>query len=149
MTRTPSSWSSKWHRCGVCASHSATTTFLTQSASRWRREGASLSIRVMTADDHPVVRKGISALVANEPDMSVVAEAADGVAAGALYHKCSAHVVLMDLRMPRLDGIAATQAIVAAHPDAHVVALTSYEGDVGIYLALLAGASGYLMNATG
>ena len=104
-----------------------------------------MSIRVMTADDHPVVRKGISALVANEPDMSVVAEAADGVDAVAMYDKYSPDVVLMDLRMPRLDGIAATQAIVAAHPDAHVVALTSYEGDADIYRALDAGACGYLI----
>ncbi len=99
----------------------------------------------MTADDHPVVRKGISAIVANEPDMSIVGEAADGVDAVAMYDKYSPDVVLMDLRMPRLDGIAATRAIVAAHPDAHVVALTSYEGDADIYRALDAGACGYLI----
>ena len=99
----------------------------------------------MTADDHPVVRKGISAIVANEPDMSIVGEAADGVDAVAMYDKYSPDVVLMDLRMPRLDGIGATRAIVAAHPDAHVVALTSYEGDADIYRALDAGACGYLI----
>jgi DNA-binding NarL/FixJ family response regulator len=99
----------------------------------------------MTADDHPVVRKGISAIVANEPDMTIVGEAADGVDAVAMYDKYSPDVVLMDLRMPRLDGIAATRAIVAAHPDAHVVALTSYEGDADIYRALDAGACGYLI----
>jgi two-component system, NarL family, response regulator len=104
-----------------------------------------VNIRVMTADDHPVVRKGISAIVANEPDMTVVGEAADGVDAVAMYDKYSPDVVLMDLRMPRLDGIAATRAIVAAHPDAHVVALTSYEGDADIYRALDAGACGYLI----
>jgi two-component system, NarL family, response regulator len=99
----------------------------------------------MTADDHPVVRKGISAIVANEPDMSVIAEAADGADAVAMYDKYSPDVVLMDLRMPRLDGIAATTAIVAAHPEARVVALTSYEGDADIYRALDAGACGYLI----
>jgi len=99
----------------------------------------------MTADDHPVVRKGISAIVANEPDMTMVGEAADGVDAVAMYDKYSPDVVLMDLRMPRLDGIAATRAIVAAHPEAHVVALTSYEGDADIYRALDAGACGYLI----
>jgi two-component system NarL family response regulator len=104
-----------------------------------------MTIRVMTADDHPVVRTGISAIVANQPDMSVVAEAADGVDAVALYDKYSPDVVLMDLRMPRLDGIAATRAIVEAHPDARVVALTSYEGDADIYRALDAGACGYLI----
>jgi DNA-binding NarL/FixJ family response regulator len=104
-----------------------------------------MSIRVMTADDHPVVRTGISAIVANEPDMSVVAEAGDGLDAVAMYDKYSPDVVLMDLRMPRLDGIAATHAIVTAHPEARVVALTSYEGDADIYRALDAGACGYLI----
>ncbi|MEA2958824.1 MAG: hypothetical protein QOJ58_4367 [Alphaproteobacteria bacterium] len=104
-----------------------------------------MSIRVMTADDHPVVRTGISAIVANEPDMSVVAEAGDGLDAVAMYDRYSPDVVLMDLRMPRLDGIAATHAIVAAHPEARVVALTSYEGDADIYRALDAGACGYLI----
>jgi DNA-binding NarL/FixJ family response regulator len=99
----------------------------------------------MTADDHPVVRTGISAIVANEPDMSVVAEAGDGLDAVAMYDKYSPDVVLMDLRMPRLDGIAATHAIVTAHPEARVVALTSYEGDADIYRALDAGACGYLI----
>jgi two-component system, NarL family, response regulator len=99
----------------------------------------------MTADDHPVVRTGISAIVANEPDMSIVAEAADGVDAVAMYDKYSPDVVLMDLRMPRLDGIAAIHAIVTAHPEARVVALTSYEGDADIYRALDAGACGYLI----
>jgi two-component system, NarL family, response regulator len=104
-----------------------------------------MTIRVMTCDDHPVVRTGIGAIVANQPDMSIVAEAADGADAVAMYDKYSPDVVLMDLRMPRLDGIAATRAIVEAHPDARVVALTSYEGDADIYRALDAGACGYLI----
>jgi len=99
----------------------------------------------MTADDHPVVRTGIGAVVANEPDMSIVAEAGDGVDAVAMYDRYSPDVVLMDLRMPRLDGIGATRAIIAAHPEARVVALTSYEGDADIYRALDAGACGYLI----
>jgi DNA-binding NarL/FixJ family response regulator len=77
--------------------------------------------------------------------MSVVAEAGDGLDAVAMYDKYSPDVVLMDLRMPRLDGIAATHAIVTAHPEARVVALTSYEGDADIYRALDAGACGYLI----
>lgn len=104
-----------------------------------------MNIRVMTADDHPVVRTGISAIVANQPDMSVVAEAVDGVDAVTMYDRYSPDVVLMDLRMPRLDGVAATRAIVEAHPEARVVALTSYEGDADIYRALDAGACGYLI----
>lgn len=104
-----------------------------------------MTIRVLTADDHPVVRTGISALVAGQPDMSLVAEAADGLEAVAKYDELLPDVVLMDLRMPRLDGIAATRAIVAAHPDARVIAVTSYEGDADIYRALDAGACGYLI----
>jgi DNA-binding NarL/FixJ family response regulator len=104
-----------------------------------------MSIRVMAVDDHDVVRTGIKAIVANQSDMSVVAEAADGTDAVAMYDQYTPDVVLMDLRMPRMDGIAATRAIVAAHPEARVVALTSYEGDADIYRALDAGACGYLI----
>jgi DNA-binding NarL/FixJ family response regulator len=104
-----------------------------------------MSIRVMAVDDHAVVRTGIKAIVANQPDMSIVAEAADGTDAVAMYDEHAPDVVLMDLRMPRMDGIAATRAIVAAHPEARVVALTSYEGDADIYRALDAGACGYLI----
>lgn len=84
-------------------------------------------------------------MIANETDMSVVAEAGDGTEAAALYEAHRPDVVLMDLRMPKLDGIAATRAIIAAHPEARIVALTSYEGDADIYRALDAGACGYLI----
>jgi DNA-binding NarL/FixJ family response regulator len=104
-----------------------------------------MSIRVLAVDDHDVVRTGIKAIVANQSDMSVVAEAADGTDAVAMYDQHAPDVVLMDLRMPRMDGIAAIRAIVAAHPEARVVALTSYEGDADIYRALDAGACGYLI----
>jgi two-component system, NarL family, response regulator len=104
-----------------------------------------MSIRVMTADDHPIVRMGLKAIVSNEPDMSVVAEASDGKDAVALYEQHAPDVVLMDLRMPRLDGIAAIRSIVEAHPGARVIALTSYEGDADVYRALDAGACGYLI----
>jgi DNA-binding NarL/FixJ family response regulator len=102
-------------------------------------------IRVLTADDHQVVREGVRAMIANEPDIDVVAEASDGREAIALYERFQPDVVLMDLRMPRADGLEATRAIVAAHPDARIVALTSYEGDADIYRALDAGARGYLL----
>ena len=104
-----------------------------------------MTIRVMTADDHPIVRMGLKAIVANEPDMSVVAEASDGKDAVALYEEHAPDVVLMDLRMPKLDGIAAIRSIVEAHPGARVIALTSYEGDADVYRALDAGACGYLI----
>jgi two-component system, NarL family, response regulator len=104
-----------------------------------------MTIRVMTADDHPIVRMGLKAIVANEPDMAVVAEASDGKAAVTLYEEHVPDVVLMDLRMPKLDGIAATRSIIDAHPEARVIALTSYEGDADVYRALDAGACGYLI----
>jgi DNA-binding NarL/FixJ family response regulator len=104
-----------------------------------------MPIRVLTADDHQVVREGVRAMIANEPDIDVVAEASDGREAIALYEEYAPDVVLMDLRMPRTNGLDATRAIVAAHPDAQIVALTSYEGDADIYRALDAGARGYLL----
>jgi len=97
------------------------------------------------ADDHPVVRTGIRAMIAHEPDMTVVAEAADGAEVAAFYEQHEPDVVLMDLRMPRQDGVASIRAIVSQHPDARIVALTSYEGDADIYRALDAGACGYLI----
>ena len=106
--------------------------------------GAGVSIRVLAVDDHPVFRAGIRAMIASEPDMLLVAEAADGADAVALYDLHRPDVVLMDLRTPRLDGVTATRAIVAAHPGARIVALTSYEGDAAIYRVLDAGACGYL-----
>ena len=104
-----------------------------------------MTIRVLTVDDHPVVRTGIAAMIANEADMSVVAEAGDGDEAVALYGEHRPDVVLMDLRMPRLDGVSAIRALLSADPDAHVVALTTYDGDADIYRALDAGACGYLV----
>jgi two-component system, NarL family, response regulator len=107
-----------------------------------------MSIRVLMADDHPVVRAGIRALIANEPDMAVVAEAGDGAEVVALFDSLAPDVVLMDLRMPRQDGVASIRAIVAAHPDARIIALTSFDGDADIYRALDAGACGYLIKDT-
>jgi DNA-binding NarL/FixJ family response regulator len=105
----------------------------------------SMTIRILIADDHPVVRTGVRTMLENESDMVVVAEAGDGVQIVELYEQHAPDVVLMDLRMPRQDGVAAIRAIIAAHPNARIVALTSYEGDADIYRALDAGACGYLI----
>ena len=104
-----------------------------------------MPIRVLTADDHPVVRSGVGALIANEEDIVVIAEASNGEEAVALFARHVPDVVLMDLRMPGMDGVEATRAIVASHPRARIVALTSYEGDADIYRVLDAGACGYLL----
>src|SRR4051812_24543563 len=104
-----------------------------------------MTIRIMIVDDHPVVRTGIAALMANEPDLTVIAEAGDGAQVLPLYGEHLPDVVLMDLRMRVVDGVAAIRAVIAAHPDARIVALTSYDGDADIYRALSAGACGYLI----
>jgi DNA-binding NarL/FixJ family response regulator len=102
-------------------------------------------IRVLCADDHALVRKGIASILANEPDMKLVAEAENGRDAVALFRQHRPDVTLMDLRMPDLDGIAAIHAIRAQFPDARIIALTSYDGDHEIYRALEAGVRGYLL----
>jgi DNA-binding NarL/FixJ family response regulator len=104
-----------------------------------------VSISVLMADDHPVVREGMRAMIAKEQDMTLVAEAHDGAQAVSLYDQHHPDVVIMDLRMPQMDGIAAIRGILAAHPDARVLALTSYDGDADIFRALEAGARGYLI----
>ena len=104
-----------------------------------------MTIRVLTADDHAVVRIGLAAMIANELDIVLVAEAADGAEAVALYAAHRPDVVLMDLRMPRLDGVSAIRAIRADDPGARVVALTMYEGDADVHQALSAGACAYLL----
>lgn len=104
-----------------------------------------MTIRVLVVDDHAVVRAGIAAMIANESDIEVVASAADGDAAVASYAATHPDVVLMDLRMPRLDGTSAIRAIVATDPAARILALTTYDGDADIHRALGAGACGYLV----
>lgn len=107
-------------------------------------EFANATWNVLIVDDHPVVRAGLAALLAPESDLRVVAEAADGAEGVALHRIHLPDVTLMELRTPRMDGIAAIRAIRAAEPAARVVALTSREGDVDIHRALDAGACGYL-----
>ena len=105
----------------------------------------SMTIRVLTADDHAVVRAGVAAMLANEPDIEVVGEAADGIEAVALYQSHKPDVVLVDLRMPNMDGVAAIRAIHTADGNARLVALTTYDGDTDIRRALSAGAAAYLV----
>lgn len=102
-------------------------------------------IRVLCVDDHPLVRKGIASILANEAGMRLVAEAANGREAVELFRKHRPDVTLMDLRMPVLDGIEATKTIRGEFPEARIIALTSYDGDQDIYRALEAGVRGYLL----
>jgi DNA-binding NarL/FixJ family response regulator len=104
-----------------------------------------MTIRVLTVDDHAVVRAGIGAMIANAADVAVVAEAADGAEAVERYAAHRPDVVLMDLRMPRMGGVDAIGAIRATDPAARVLALTMYDGDADIHRALGAGACGYML----
>jgi DNA-binding NarL/FixJ family response regulator len=104
-----------------------------------------LPIRVVVADDHPMVRAGLTAVIAAEADMELVDEAATGQEAVERYRKHHPDVMLMDLRMPVMDGMAATRAILEEIPAARIVVLTTYDGDEDIHRALAVGAKGYLL----
>jgi DNA-binding NarL/FixJ family response regulator len=104
-------------------------------------------IRVLVADDHPIVRSGIVGLLGSADDIEVVGEARDGEEAVALAFRLEPDVVLMDLRMPGIDGDEATARILRERSDVRVVILTTYETDASILTAIEAGASGYLLKA--
>jgi len=104
-------------------------------------------IRVLVADDHPIVRGGIVALLESASDMEVVGTASTGLEAVELALQLGPDIVLMDLRMPGIDGDEATARLVAARSGIRVVVLTTYETDAGILSAIEAGASGYLLKA--
>jgi DNA-binding NarL/FixJ family response regulator len=105
-------------------------------------------IRVLTVDDHPLVREGIAGLVRIQPDMTLVAEAANGRDAIQQFRTHHPDVTLMDLQMPEMNGLDALIAIRTEFPEARVIMLTTYEGDVHILRALKAGAQGYLLKNT-
>jgi DNA-binding NarL/FixJ family response regulator len=102
-------------------------------------------IRVFIVDDHPLVREGIAAVISNERDMEVVAQASTGGDAIQQFREHRPDVTLMDLRLPDISGIDAMIAIRAGFPDARVVMLTTFEGDAEIQRALAAGARGYIL----
>ena len=103
------------------------------------------SIRLLIADDHPVVRAGLRGILDNQPDFEVIGEAADGAEAVALTGRLLPHVVLMDLRMPKMGGVEAIGRIKADHPGVHVLVLTTYDSDADILPAIETGATGYLL----
>jgi len=109
---------------------------------------ASAQIRILTADDHAVVREGIAILVATQPDMTLVGEAANGREAIQQFRIHRPDVTFMDLQMPEMSGFDAIVAIRGEFPEAKIVVLTTYKGDVQILRALKAGAHGYLLKNT-
>jgi DNA-binding NarL/FixJ family response regulator len=102
-------------------------------------------IRILAVDDHALVRKGITAILASQPDMSLVAEASNGREAVEQFRSHRPDITLMDLQMPELNGLDAMIAIRAEFPDARIIMLTTYAGDVQVLRAMKVGARGYLL----
>jgi DNA-binding NarL/FixJ family response regulator len=109
---------------------------------------SSRKIKVLSVDDHPLLREGLAAIVNSQDDLEMVAQAASGREAIQLFRQHRPDVTLMDLRMPDGSGIDVVSAIVAEFPDARIVMLTTFEGDVEIQRSLAAGARGYLLKTT-
>lgn len=109
---------------------------------------ATETISILIVDDHPIVREGVAAVLGGESDMKVVGEAKDGLEAVRQFKALGPDVVLMDLQMPEMDGVAAIAEIREFAPEARIVVLTTYAGDAQALRALRAGASGYLLKSS-
>jgi DNA-binding NarL/FixJ family response regulator len=105
-------------------------------------------IRVLTVDDHPLLHEGLAMVIARQPDMAVVGTAYSGEEGVALFRAHTPDVTLMDLRLPDMSGIEATVKIRSQFPDARIIILTTFDGDVEVRRALEAGARSYLMKST-
>jgi NarL family two-component system response regulator LiaR len=106
-------------------------------------------IRVLIADDHAILRKGIRALLGTEPDIEVVGETADGLETVAQAEALRPDVILMDLVMPKMDGIEATRQIATQQPNVRILVLTSFAADDKVFPAIKAGALGYILKDSG
>ncbi len=110
--------------------------------------GVDGPIRILIVDDDPLVRAGLTMIIATSPDLTVVGEAADGTEVAAAVDTCAPDVVLMDIRMPKLDGLAATELLRARPDPPEVIVLTTFHADAYVLRALRAGASGFLLKDT-
>jgi DNA-binding NarL/FixJ family response regulator len=115
------------------------------SESRGLMSTAPSSIRIMSVDDHALLRQGIAALIKTQPDMQLVAEASDGEEAIAQFRAHRPDVTLMDVQMPNVNGVEAISRIKSEFPDAKIIVLSTYAGDVQILRAIKSGALGYLL----
>lgn len=113
-----------------------------------RVSGASTVIRILTVDDHPLIREGIARVIAGESDMQVIAEAENGAEAIQAFRSNRPDITLMDLQMPQMNGVDAIAAIRDEFPDARIIVLTTYPGDMHALRALKAGAHAYLLKTT-
>ena len=107
----------------------------------------SRQIRILVVDDHPLMRDGIVSMVDGEPDMTVVAQASNGLEAIEQFERHRPDITLMDLQMAMMDGVSAIESICRAHPGARILVLTTYKGDAQAVRALQAGACGYLLKS--
>lgn len=105
-------------------------------------------IRILIVDDHPMLREGVRAVIDTQPDLEVVAEADSGEQAVELFERHRPDIVLMDLQMPGMGGVAAIGALRGVYPNARIIVLTTYSGDAQATMALRAGASGYLLKSS-
>jgi DNA-binding NarL/FixJ family response regulator len=104
-------------------------------------------IRILLADDHPLLRDGVSGLIADQPDMKLVAEASNGREAIDQFRKYHPDITLLDLQMPEINGIDAILAMRSDYPDARIIVLTTYTGDAQVLRSLKAGAQAYLLKS--